>query len=58
MSLLMGWDLCRIGILESSYSILMQKLELIVLHSLGTMCAKTHLTKESSVQNVCMFCAS
>jgi hypothetical protein len=46
MSLLMGWDLYRLDILESSYSILMQELELIVLRSFGTMCVKTHLTKE------------
>jgi len=58
MSLLMGWDLYRLDILESSYSVLMQELELIVLHSFGTMYVKTHLTKESSIQNVCMFRAS
>jgi len=31
----------------------MQELELIVLHSFGTMYAKTHITKESSIQNAC-----
>jgi hypothetical protein len=58
MSLLMGWDLYRLDILESSYSILMQELELIVLCSFGTIYAKTHLTKESSILNVCVFRAS
>jgi hypothetical protein len=51
----MGWDMYRLDTSASSYSILMQELELIVLHSFGTMYAKTQLTKESSIQNVCMF---
>lgn len=36
----------------------MQELELIVLHSFGTMYAKTQITKASSIQNVHMFHAS